>query len=385
MLYPSIHSMKTELLKFSEHYETELHTLLKNGKPIKSNTILALADEAHASGLKAQGFARFHERTLRNSILPTYPEDQKKRIITRAGTFFARIANHYANAPPTHSAPTQPARFIEALSRRNGELSQQNQTLLNTIHTLQASEKARLNQVLPNPQRPTKSDLHKIELRNLSRQILLTQEEERKRISRELHDVIAQALIAVKVHLATLKKEAHLNLSSLNQNIQTTQRLVARSARIVHQFARELRPMALDDLGLAPAIESYLNQYRKRTGIRLEVQMIENLEALDSIRRTVLFRVVQEALTNVDRHANASKIKIKLTLKDNCVILRIADNGRSFRVENYYPPRGNTKHLGLLGMRERIEMVGGHLHIESTQGIGTTVMATVPILQNLPG
>jgi signal transduction histidine kinase len=137
------------------------------------------------------------------------------------------------------------------------------------------------------------------QLRRLSRQILSAQEDERKRISRELHDVIAQTLTGVNLRLATLKKEAALNTKGLDRNIARTQLLVEKSVNIVHQFARELRPAVLDDLGLIPALHSFMKNFTERTGVRTGLTAFAAVEQLDTARRTVLFRVAQEALTNV--------------------------------------------------------------------------------------
>ncbi|MBN2234084.1 MAG: sensor histidine kinase [Opitutales bacterium] len=345
--------------------------------------VQALGAEALASGLRACGFTRLHERALASAILPDCSIAEQKDLIARAGAFFARIISQYANAPPSRSSEASHVRIIEVMSRRNGELAQRNRDLHGIVKQLQFNDKERLRDEGRKRKSPTDADLHATQLRNLSRQILLTQEEERKRISRELHDVIAQSLVAVNVHLAALKKKASLNISSLNQNIGTTQRLVARSARIVHQFARELRPMALDDLGLAPAIESYVNQFQKRTGIKVDLQVLVTLDILDSVRRTVLFRVVQEALTNVDRHAGASQVQITLSCDDNLFTLRIKDDGKSFRIESQLQGMGHKKRLGLLGMRERVEMVGGIFHIESERGEGTTIEAIIPVGSHL--
>lgn len=370
--------MKAALLKFSDRYQSELCKLLDESHPAKASTIQSLVAEALSSGLRTRGFTRLHERALAAAIPLDCSSDKQKNLIAKAGAFFARIVTQYANGPPGIPKAASDIRILEMMSRRNGELAQSNRALQCAIKDLQSIDRKRIRED-QRRKSPTESDIHRIQLRNLSRQILLTQEEERKRISRELHDVIAQALVAVNIHLAALKKEAHLNVSSLNQSIGTTQRLVARSARIVHQFARELRPMALDDLGLAPAIESYINQFQKRTGIKVDLQVLVTLDVLDSVRRTVLFRVVQEALTNVDRHAEASHVEVILSCDDDLFTVRIKDNGRSFRVESQLQAKGSSKRLGLLGMRERVEMVGGIFHLESTRGIGTTIEAIIPL------
>ncbi len=214
------------------------------------------------------------------------------------------------------------------------------------------------------------------QLRQLSRQILSAQEDERKKISRELHDVIAQTLTGINVRLAALKKEAALNTRGLDRNIARTQRLVEKSVNIVHEFARELRPAVLDDLGLIPALHSFVKLFSKRTRIRVHLKVFAGVEQLDAARRTVLFRVAQEALTNVSRHAQASRVEVSIQKLPDGICMKIKDDGKSFHVERMMQFRGR-KHLGLLGMRERLEMVGGSFNVESAPGKGTTITAQI--------
>ena len=215
------------------------------------------------------------------------------------------------------------------------------------------------------------------ELRYLSRQVLRAQEEERKRISRELHDVIAQTLTGINIRLATLKKEAGLNTKDFDRNLTATQRLVEKSVDIVHQFARELRPAVLDDLGLIPALHTFMKHFTARTGVRTRLTAFAGVEQLDAARRTVLFRVAQEALTNVARHAHASRVEVTIRKLPDGVGMKIKDDGQSFPVQRLLLARG-SKRLGLLGMRERLEMVGGTFAVESAPGKGTTITAKIP-------
>jgi signal transduction histidine kinase len=215
------------------------------------------------------------------------------------------------------------------------------------------------------------------QLRLLSRQLLLAQEEERKMISRELHDQIAQTLTGINVRLASLKTEAMVNTKGLQKKITSTQRLVEKSVDIVHRFARELRPTVLDDLGLIPALHSFMKSFAKRTGVRASLIAFAAVEQLDTARRTVLFRVAQEALTNVGRHAQASRVEVSIQKLPNRICMKIKDDGKSFQVQRMLHAKGN-KHLGLLGMRERLEMIGGSLGVESAPGKGTTICAQIP-------
>src|SRR5581483_1384928 len=170
------------------------------------------------------------------------------------------------------------------------------------------------------------------QLRQLSRQILSAQEEERKTISRELHDVIAQTLTGITVRLAALKKEAAIDTEGIGRNIAKTQQLVEKSVNIVHQFARELRPAVLDDLGLIPALHSSMKSFTARTGVRTYLTAFAGLEQLDQSRRTVLFRVAQEAFTNVARHAHATRVDVTIQKLPNCICMKIKDDGKSFEV-----------------------------------------------------
>lgn len=151
-----------------------------------------------------------------------------------------------------------------------------------------------------------------------------------------------------------------------------------KSVDIVHQFARELRPAVLDDLGLIPALHSFVKIFSKRTRILVHLKAFAEVEQLAIAKRTVLFRVAQEALTNVARHAQASRVEVSIQKLPDSVCMKIKDDGKSFQVDRVLHRKG-SKRLGLLGMRERLEMVGGHFGVESVQGQGTTVIAQIPL------
>jgi signal transduction histidine kinase len=215
-------------------------------------------------------------------------------------------------------------------------------------------------------------------LRHLSHQVLMAQEEERKEISRELHDKVAQVLTAINVHLALLKMEAAGNTQGLKKKISNAQRLLQKSVKIVHRFARELRPTLLDDIGIIPAFRVYVKDFTKHTRIPVHFDCVGSVEQVNPARRTALYRVAQEALGNVAQHAQASRVTMNLRKVRNAVRMTIKDNGKSFQVERVILGHKNRS-LGLLGMRERIEMVGGNFKIDSVRGKGTTVQARVPL------
>jgi signal transduction histidine kinase len=212
-------------------------------------------------------------------------------------------------------------------------------------------------------------------LGQLTRQIISAQEDERKQISRELHDEVVQTLVGLNIELATLANEA---AGPLGRKITHTQRLVEQSVDEIHRFARKLRPTMLDDLGLVSALQSYVDSMPNRKAIEIHITAGDGVEALDEAGRTVLFRVAQEALTNVTRHSHATRVEIELSQIADAIQMEIRDNGRAFNVGNTVSAK-NPKRLGLVGMRERMEIVGGSLSIVSTPGTGTTVRAEIPL------
>ena len=266
----------------------------------------------------------------------------------------------------------------EAAQRRTETLTAANRQLKSEIVHREAVEKALKHSRQDQSQLLEQSRHMQAQLRQLSHQILQAQEEERKRISRELHDEITQTLVGINVHLETLAREARVTPKALKQEIARTQRLVEKSVNIVHRFARELRPTALDDLGLIATLHSFMKDFMKRTGIRVRFTTVAAVEQLDSLKRTVLYRVAQAALTNVAQHAHASRVKVSIRKLPEAVRMDITDDGQSFEVERVLRAKRN-RHLGLLGMRERVEMVGGVLRVESTPGQGTTIRAQIPI------
>ncbi len=262
-------------------------------------------------------------------------------------------------------------RRVEVLATANRDLNQEitrRQTVENALRITEQHQAELLKH----------SRLMQLQLRQLAHRILHAQEEERKRISRELHDEIAQSLVGINTHLAALTRETTSNPGGLRRKIERTQRLVEESVEIVHRFARELRPTALDDLGLIPALHAFMKEFTKRTGVRTHLRAFAAMEKLPITRRTVLYRVAHEALSNVAAHAQASRVEVSFQKRPDGICMTITDDGKSFDVERtLHANRG--KRLGLLGMRERLEMVGGLFEIVSAPGHGTSITVVIPL------
>jgi signal transduction histidine kinase len=219
-------------------------------------------------------------------------------------------------------------------------------------------------------------------LRELSAQVLAAQEAERKRVSCGLHDEVSQALTAVTVAIAILKKQADPD-AEFRHNVAAAERLLAQSMETVHRVARELRPAMLDHLGVQAALHAHVTNFTRQTGIRTELIAHPDLARLDGSRGEILFRVAQEALNNVRQHAQATTAKIEFTSTDGILGMEIADNGRGFDVAGN-PGSDQTGRLGLLGMQERVRQVNGSLAIESAPGRGTHVCVGIPFEQKPP-
>ncbi len=214
-------------------------------------------------------------------------------------------------------------------------------------------------------------------LRQISHQILTVEENQRKEISRELHDKICQLLVGINVHLSIFAKTAMRKPATIGHKITPLRRLVAQGVKIVHRFARDLRPSALDDLGLIPALRTYIGEFPKRRGRKIQLAAFEGVKVLNNDKRTVLYRVAQEALVNAAKHASATLITVTVLETKEGVCLKIADNGKGFSEKRRFSVKGRQR-LGMIGMRERVEMVGGRFSVVSKPGKGAVVQALIP-------
>ena len=214
-------------------------------------------------------------------------------------------------------------------------------------------------------------------LQGFSRRILHAQEEERRRISRELHDEVGQSLTAISVALANLRNNGTATVAGLAQKVTLSQRLLQGTMENVHRFARELRPAMLDELGLLPALRSHMKNFSARTGLRVNFTADPQAEQLDGERKTALFRIAQESLTNVAKHARARRVNVSVCGTDAGICMEIADNGRSFRLNSRTAAKQKQR-LGLLGMQERVRLLNGQFSIKPVPGRGTTVRVTIP-------
>jgi PAS domain S-box-containing protein len=210
-------------------------------------------------------------------------------------------------------------------------------------------------------------------LQSLSRRLVEIQESERRYVARELHDEAAQALISLKVGLGLLEREAD-RAEAVVQGVSVLQQRLDLVLENLRRLAMDLRPASLDHLGLVAALRQYAQQVSDQHSLAVDFEAVGNIERLPSDVEIALYRIVQEALTNVVRHARATRVDVLLERRGDQLIVLVEDNGVGFEptaVEQ-------TERLGLFGMRERMEMLGGTLLLESTPGAGTTLLLEVP-------
>jgi len=211
------------------------------------------------------------------------------------------------------------------------------------------------------------------QLRNLAAHLLSVREEERARISREVHDELGQSLTAVKMDLAWLAGRLPRRNGPMLKRIRSTRQLADSIIQSIRRISTELRPAVLD-LGLAAAVEWQVQEFQARSGIQCTVRLLAR-EEVASNASTAMFRIFQETLTNVARHAKATRAEVVLQKQRDRLVLLIRDNGRGFDQAD----PSLSKSLGLLGMRERAAILGGKVDISSSPGKGTTVSAWIPL------
>jgi signal transduction histidine kinase len=248
------------------------------------------------------------------------------------------------------------------VAARTAELEESNMTLRQEMLDRQRAEEERIG---------------------LLRRIVTTQEEERSRIARDMHDQLGQQLTALRLQIATLADDAAVD-SRLARAIEGIQESAARLDAEVGFLAWELRPAALDDLGFVAATRNFIAEWSRHYNIPAELHA-GNLEArrLSPEVETNLYRITQEALNNICKHADPKSVNIVVEKRKNEIVLVIEDDGKGFDPGNPPPSHERGRGLGLVGMRERAALVGGTLEIESNPDAGTTIFARVPVKEKL--
>jgi signal transduction histidine kinase len=211
------------------------------------------------------------------------------------------------------------------------------------------------------------------ELKELSARLVKAQEEERRAISRELHDEVGQSLSALLMELGNLAAVAPPNLEPLQRHLESIRRLAESSVNVARNMALLLRPSMLDDFGLVPALEWHAREVSKRTGMAVSVEADTVSDNLPDSHNTCVYRVVQEALHNCARHAQARTVRIRVRQQPGHIVLSVQDDGTGFDARR-------VRGLGLVGMEERVHHLGGTFQVKSEPGRGTMLVMDLPLL-----
>lgn len=215
----------------------------------------------------------------------------------------------------------------------------------------------------------------------LLEKLISAQEEERRRIARQLHDEASQSLAALAINLEAIADTLPVRYHDTKQKLDILKERAIQTAGGIRNLALELRPSALDDLGLSMAIDWYAKDYLAKRGLNVKIEVIGPKTKLPSYTETMLFRIIQEALTNVVKHAEASLVKLQLQLSDSVAIVQVEDNGKGFDVEATLSGEDVRRNLGLHGMAERATLLGGTFTIRSQPGQGTCLRVEVPLME----
>lgn len=230
--------------------------------------------------------------------------------------------------------------------------------------------------------RQAEEDLRKShqQLRELSASLQSVREEERTRIARELHDELGQQLTGLRLDLSWMASRLRGEQTHILDKISDMKKRIDATVGTVRRIASELRPLMLDDLGLVAAAEWLVEEFSKQTGIQVSLDLQAGDSALGDSLATSIFRILQESLTNVARHAEATRIHISLTYRKERLVLKVQDNGKGMSPG----AARKTRSFGLIGIRERAYMLGGEAHISSEPRTGTTIEVAIPVRSPVP-
>lgn len=216
------------------------------------------------------------------------------------------------------------------------------------------------------------------QMRELSQQLVAAQEEERRKLSRELHDHVGQMLTALRMELGRIDRVRAPGDTRLANAVSECRQLVDDMVRIVRDLALGLRPTMLDDFGLQPALEWLARDFTRRSNVPVELDIVGRLDMLSDQHRTCIYRVVQEALTNCVRHARATAIQVAVRAREDAIELTVSDDGVGL------DPRRRAAGFGLRGIEERARELGGSINLSSSAGHGATLSITLPLSREMP-
>ncbi|HEX8556524.1 MAG TPA: response regulator [Pyrinomonadaceae bacterium] len=350
-----------ERLRHSERQLAEAQRLARIGNwewDIRTNTVVWSDELYRVFGLEPQEFGATYEAFLER----LHPDDRQEvmsiteRALERPGPF-----THYHRV-------ILPGGSVRILHNRGEVIVGEDGRPVRMFGTEQDVTERR--------QAEEQLERSNEQLRSLSVRLQAVREEESIRIAREIHDELGGALTGLKMDLSWISKRlAGECPAAVRQKLQSALELIDETVVKVRNISTELRPSVLDDLGLAAAIEWQAREFEKRTEIRCEIVSLHEDITFSPEKSTAVFRIFQEILTNVSRHAQASRVEVRMTGQGGDLLLKVSDNGRGIEEGKV----AEATSIGLLGMRERAMIFGGQVDVAGVEGRGTTVVARIPL------
>ncbi|KJS21764.1 MAG: hypothetical protein VR72_08900 [Clostridiaceae bacterium BRH_c20a] len=360
----AIENSKNQIFDIAENARIEMERILQKLESVKQKVIEVINELERIERLEKAARVRLMEVSR---DIKKYKEEDIRKAYLNASNLQAevRILENKENQ----------------LREERTELERQYKRQLDTVakaERLVSHVGVALNYLMKNIQ-GLNNKLEEIEARgNLGSRIIKAQEEERRRVAREIHDGPAQSMANIVLRAEFCERLLDKDVVLAKKEIHQLKELVRNSLKDVRKIIYDLRPMALDDLGLIPALNRYIEEFIERFGIIVRFLPSEIRMRLPNTLEVTIFRVIQEALQNVQKHSGARKVVINLLVAEMEVSLDIKDDGRGFPVAEVFADNDRDGY-GLLGMKERVELLQGQFNIQSVTGKGTDIKIIIPI------
>ncbi|MFZ5942650.1 MAG: sensor histidine kinase [Bacillota bacterium] len=374
-IVPSLEEIIEETLKVIENSKTQIFDIAENARA-EAERILGKLEMVKQKVVEVINQVEKTERLEKASRVRLMEVSRDIKKYTEED-----IRKAYLNASNLQAEVKILRNKEESLREERTELERQYKRQQDTVakaEQLVSHVGVALNYLMKNIE-GLNNKLEEIEARgNLGARIIKAQEEERRRVAREIHDGPAQSMANIVLRAEFCERLIDKDIILAKKEIRNLKDLVRTSLKDVRKIIYDLRPMALDDLGLVPALNRYIEEFVERYGILVDFVPSENITRLPNTLEVTIFRVIQEALQNVQKHAQAKKVITILDISKAAAYLKIQDNGKGFDVAEIFADKDRDGY-GLLGMKERVELLNGEFSIVSDEGKGTTIYISIPI------
>ena len=357
----AIESGKEEIFFIAETSRTEMHRLTNELSQLKSDI---------AEVIYQVDFQEKIDRRLRQKLMEVsraYQKYSEKEMIAA----YAEAKDAQVNLQLSQGKETQLRKRRDDLERSLRQM----QATIERAENLMTKVSMAVHLLQGGIEEAQQTQNHE-QRQEMGLRVIRAQEEERRRVAREIHDGPAQTLANIVLRLEIAEKLLELDPCRVKAELKDLKSLVRSNLQDIRRIIFDLRPMALNALGIVPAIAKYLDNFRENYGINCELRIEGCEKRLLPAIEVALFRLIQEGMTNVAKHAHSAKVDVSLVYQEDWTIARIRDYGKGFEVNSALIAPG--EHFGLIGMRERVEMFSGRFSVQSTLGKGTTIELSIP-------